>query len=491
MAKAVIVGAGMGGLAAAISLSARPDWEITVVEAASRLGGKVGWERHDGVAFDTGPSLLTLPGVLEEVCRRGGCRMEDHLTLLRSTPAFRYDFFDGSTLDVAHTLEGTARNVGDTLGATAAREFRDFLEYARRIWEVAAPHFVWGSAPTMGSALKLGLSGLKKFRAVDPMRTMADAIDARISDRRLRDFFWRYATYNGSDPRRAPATLNCICWVEQGLGFWGVQGGMSELVSLLETMARRRGVEICVDRPVISIGRGQEGFKIEGRDFELDADSVVVNADIRHLVEQLAAPGIDPDMSLNATPSMSAWTAVIRARRRSSAQRPAHRVIFADGDYAQEFADIFDHQRVPRRPAIYLCAREKAHRAIGWEDEEPLFVMLNMPAMTTDELHEADWTRLEERVLTRLRRLDHIDADDEVVWRRTPEGLAQRFPGSRGSLYGAASNGRWAAFERPSNRVDKVPGLYLASGSAHPGGGVPLSLQSGLQAVRELLADFR
>ncbi len=488
MPKAVVVGAGLGGLAASLALCEKPDWEVTVVEAASRTGGKVGWERHEGVIFDTGPSLLTLPGVVEKVCRQVECPMEDRLTLVRPQPAFRYYFSDGTTFEVAHSVEKTAQHISEALGARAGQEYAAFLDYAKGIWEVAAPAFVWGSAPTLGSALRLGLTKLREFRRVDPMRTMAEAIEERISDWRLRDFFWRYATYNGSDPRSAPATLNCICWVEQGLGFWGVEGGMNQLVDALEKLARQRGVTFLLEHPVTAIRRREGVFEIAGEDYELDGDAVVVNADVRHLVEELAGHGVDPNLSLNGPSSMSAWTAVIRARRRPPGERCAHAVIFPDGDYGREFSDIFDRKTPPADPAIYLCAREKAHQARGWKREEPLFVMVNMPPGMESEADEHRCERLKHHVLQRLRQLHHIDGDDEVIWERTPRDLAHRFPGSRGSLYGAASNGRLAAFRRPANRVDAVPGLVLAGGSAHPGGGVPLSLQSGLQAARELLS---
>ena len=185
---------------------------------------------------------------------------------------------------------------------------------------------------------------------------------------------------------------------------------------------------------------------------------------------------------------MSGWTGVLRARRADD--RIAHTVLFPD-DYDEEFVDIFDRDRPPQSPTIYLCAQSRAHLRKGWESDEPVFVMANAPpepaaGSRPDEL----WHRLRATALDRLRTSGLVHPDDTLVWERTPSDLARRFPGSRGSLYGAASNTRMAAFQRPPNRVSRIPGLYLATGSAHPGGGVPLCVQSGRTAARALLQDL-
>jgi phytoene dehydrogenase-like protein len=155
-------------------------------------------------------------------------------------------------------------------------------------------------------------------------------------------------------------------------------------------------------------------------------------------------------------------------------------------DYLQEFADLFDRDAPPADPTVYLCAQEACHGRAGWPDEEPVFVMANVPAG-----HDGDCAELREVVRARIARAGLAAAEDALVWERTPAGLAEAFPGSRGSLYGAASNSAFAAFRRPPNRVPGVAGLYLASGSAHPGGGMPLCARSGLAAADAARTDAR
>ncbi len=489
MKRVVVVGAGVGGLAAAVELSARPGVEVVVVEAADRVGGKMGVAFHDGVRFDTGPSLFTLPEVLRGVVESRGKVLEEELELFRPAPVFRYLLSREERLDVAARLEETGENVRRSLGAKAAGEFREFMGYSRKIWEAAAPHFVMGQAPTAFSAVKLGLRELKALRDIDSMTTMAAAIDKRVSHRGLRDVFLRYATFNGSDPRCAPATLNCVAWVDMGIGAYGVDGGMHEVALLLERLAREGGVEVRLSEPVRSVRTGGRGMVVETAAGVLEADAVVMNADVRHLIEDLWADAKPHGVKAGGPPSTSGFNLVVRARRRTEEERPGHQVLFCDGDYMQEFEDLFDGEVPPREPTLYLCAKEKAHRSQGWEEEEPLFVMANAPAVREGQ-KDVNWEAYEKLVMKRLLGAGLIDEDDEVVWRRTPQGLAERFPGSRGSLYGAASNSRLSAFSRPPNRAPKVKGLYLASGSAHPGGGVPLCMQSGRQAARELVGDL-
>lgn len=489
--KVVIVGAGMGGLSAAVALSSRKDLAITVVEALNHPGGKVAWQEVDGVRFDTGPSLFTLPQIPASLFDGCGRSLDTEITLFRAQPHFQYRFGDGTILNIGPSSEENTEEVGRRLGPSAAAEFDDFLNYCRRIWEAAAPHFIMGEAPSMLTPFKMGLSAIRAFRDIDSTNTMLQAIDGRLNNPHLRDLFLRYATFNGSDPRRAPATLNCIAWVDLGLGGWGIKGGMGQLAIAMERVASLGGVEFVFDARLRSIEYDGSQFSLHTGAHRFLADAVVVNADVRHLVEDLWATPADHGFKISNTLSMSAWTAIIRSRRRPIEERPPHMVLFPRRDYLREFVDIFDGKIPPQEPTLYVCAQEKAHRLTGWADEEPLFVMINTPALADPgKQPPVDWPAFEERILERLRQTDLIDSQDSIIWRRTPEDLARQFPGTQGSLYGPASNDRFAAFRRAPNRAPKIAGLYLATGSAHPGGGVPLCIQSGRQAAAELLEDL-
>lgn len=480
----VVVGGGLGGLSAAIALAAAGK-RVRLYEQAT-LGGKLGTVTVDGVAFDTGPSLFTLPDVAGAVVSRAGRRLEDLVTLVRPRPAFRYHFTDAPSLDIFVDLEETLASVRDTLGPKDADELRRFLAAARRTWEASRDHFVLAPAPTLTKMASLSLFSPRLLMDIDPRRNMIEAINATVRSSALRRILYRYATYNGSDHRRAPATLNCIAHVELGLGAYGVKGGMRALVEALVGLARDLGVELLEGSGVdgLVVERGVvAGVDVGGR--VEPARAVVVNADVGWL--RKASPASARALPRPGEPSMSGVNAVLRARR--SDGRVAHEVFFS-ADAAREARQIFDERTVPEEPTVYLCAKEKAHAAPGWADDEPVFVMVNAPAMTPDRrATSADDEACLARGIERARQRGLLAADDAVVWSRTAAGLAARFPGSDGSLYGAASNDRRAAFQRPRNHVERMPGLYLASGSAHPGGGVPLCLQSGLLAADAVLAS--
>jgi phytoene desaturase len=478
MRDAVVVGAGMGGLAAASQLAVA-GWRVRLVEASDELGGKAGTATVDGVRFDTGPSVLTLPDVVADLFRDAGEDWRDHVELVRSERPFRYAWPDGTTLDVFADRGRTVGEVERVFGPQHARAFGDFLDYAAAIWSRVADAFVLAPAPSVARVLAGGPGVWASALRIDAFRTMAEAVRAQVREPHLQDVLLRYATYNGSDPERAPATLHCIAHVELTLGQYGVRGGMGTLVDALEALLVRQGVEIVrghrVDRVIVSRDAAR-GVRLDDGS-TIEATACVLNCDADAVAPLLGLPS----PTARGPRSMSGWTAVLRATRRSD--RPAHMVLFPS-DYRREFADVFDRGRFPIDPAIYCCAQEPAHGIAGWPAHEPVFVMANAPAGGTET--PADFA---ERIRTTLVDRGIVESDDAIVWSRTPRELAARFPGSAGSLYGRASHGWDAAFRRPPNRVPGVRGLALASGSAHPGGGVPLALLSGREAARCVLAD--
>ena len=463
MSDVVVIGSGIGGLAGAIGCAAAGH-RVLVLEGAAEAGGKLGRARVEGVEIDTGPSVLTLPHVFDELLALAGA---PPLSTERPARWFRYQFPDGAVVEIGNGLAGALEGVRASLGRKAAGQLERYLERARIAWEIAAPRFVFGEAPGLKA---LASASPRELLAIRPFTTLWQTIEEAIDDPRLRAILARFATYAGSDARRAPAVLSTIAWVELGLGGFGVSGGMYRLSERLVAAARGLGVEFRFGAPVESIlvERGAaRGVRLRGG-ATIHSAAVLCNAE-----PSVALGALLPRELRQEVPGERSWSGRCAVLRVTMQERAAHEVRFPR-DYLRELDDL-SSGREPAEPAVYLCAPRVAHAVAGPDPRsELLFAMTNSPAGSAD----APWSR-------------SLGEEARVVWERGPGTLARRFPGSEGALYGLASHSWRTAFQRPRNRVAQVRGLYLAGGSAHPGAGLPLAASSGLRAAEALLADLR
>ncbi len=480
-----VIGAGLGGLSAAIRLAAKGQ-HVAVYEALSTPGGKAGQICHEGVWADTGPSVLTMPHVLDELLHIAGTSIQETLVLQEPAPSFRYLYADNCKIDVFPNIEQTLMEIEQTLGSKYRAEMENFLQYSKQIWDASAPHFLYGPAPTWTSIVHLAFKHLSLIKKVDPLRTMNRAINSYVSSPHLKMLLQRYATYNGSSPHVAPATLNCIAHVELALGGFGVQGGIHQIIDVLMKQARKLGVQFFFDHPVseIVIKNGRVAGIVINHDRYIDVTNVIGNADAAHIRNQLLPKEVKPAIRIPTPYSMSGWTGLFKAS--NHIKRVAHTVVFPK-NYDQEFIDIFDHKKPPQNPTVYLCAQTSCHAREGWSDGQAVFAMINTPPEPSQERSDHTlWLSVEENICQILRHKALMSPQEKFYWRRTPTDLATQFPGSRGAIYGSSSNNRFAAFLRPSNAIAKIPGLYLASGSVHPGGGMPLAMLSGKAAAEKI-----
>lgn len=474
--RVAVVGAGFGGLAAALELGTQGA-EVTVFERHHRAGGKADQVQVDGVGYDTGPSVLTMTEYIDPIFERAGTSLRECVDLVSHGPAFDYRFADGVRLCTHTALQDTVDSVREALGDEAAREFTDFLSYSEGIWSLAAPHFVLGEAPRLSRLLSPRL--VTQVKKLDPMNTMWSAIQSRVRTPALRTLLARYATYNGSDVRHAPATLNCIAHVELQRGAYGVRGGVARVADAMVNVAQRQGATFAFGCEVTRIASRRPGYEITAGSDVTPVDAVVFNGTHQNLQRVL---GLGTGRRGKRPPrSMSAWNFLFRDGKH--ALEAPHTVLFPE-HYLREFQDIFDGERTPEDPTVYACDLRAAHELSG--PGEMVFTMVNAPALPNGDPCTAE--KVETRVRRRLRAQGLLSDGAECVWSRSPGDLETRFPGSDGALYGAASNSQFSAFKRPAARVQK--GVYFASGEGHPGGGVPMAMLSGVNAVRALVKDF-
>lgn len=483
MARVVVVGAGMGGMAVAARLSVKRH-DVTVVEQSGTYGGKVGTFERDGFVFDTGPSLLTIPAVYRDLFNKTGGPLEASVELVDLEPAFGYRFPDGTRVEMPGVDPGVcAKVLGDALGGSAEADWRAFMARAGAIWQVTRRPFL--ESPLTGARDLLPLArDLGDVRTVAPFTSLRTLAARHLHDPRLRMLVDRYATYTGSDPRRAPAALATVPYVEQTFGAYHVAGGIRRLADALHerTLERKVAYRFSTDvAEVLTTGTGVSGVRLADGEV-IEADVVVANADATHLYRDLLH---DPrarkplQRLRSATPSLSGFVLLLAVRGRTPGL--LHHNVWFPQDYDAEFDAIFGRDARPvDDPTVYVCAPDDpAMRPDA--DHESWFVLVNAPRHgTAGERGTVDWTEpgLAERYRDRI--LDVMaargfDVRDRLLWSqtRTPADLEQLTRAPGGSIYGTSSNGPRAAFLRPAN-VSPVPGLYLVGGSSHPGGGLPL-----------------
>ena len=486
--RILIVGAGMGGLAAAVEL-ASGGHHVTVLERGARPGGKARSEIVGGRPIDVGPTVLTMRWVFDELFARTGGALEQEVTLRPVEVLARHAWPDGSRLDLFADRERTVDAIGDFAGATEARRYRAFATMAREIWEAARGPFVLAQRPTWLDVVKhAGVHGLRPLLKIDGYRTMWSALEQSFDDPRLRQLFGRYATYCGGSPFEAPATFNLVSHVESE-GVVTVDGGISALATALARRAERLGAEIRYEADVaeILVDRRVRGVRLASGE-TVPADVVLANSDVSAVGAGLF--GAAAARAARPTPpderSLSAVTFAIVAR--TSGDLVHHNVAFSS-DYAAEFQDLLVRRRAPREPTVYVCAQDRG--TTHPVEEERLFVIVNAPA-TGDE--PARWTdeekrRCEHAALGTLRQCGWL-VEPSACLQTTPVELERAFPATGGALYGPRPRGPMSAFARAGAR-SKVPGLYFAGGSVHPGPGVPMAALSGTLAAASIRQDLR
>jgi phytoene desaturase len=454
--RTVVIGAGVGGLACAVRL-AGAGHEVTVFEQADQVGGKLGSLTRQGFRFDTGPSLLTLPEVFAELIPD----LTDHL--VRLDPVVRHVFADDAVLDSTSDTAAMAERARTVLGDRAADDWTRIWARAGRIWDASWRHVLRNPRPSpLRQAWRIG-----DLATIRPGTTLRGA--TRGLDPRLRTLLDRYATYTGSDPRRAPAALLAIPYAELTHGGWYVRGGLSRLADLLRGRAEALGVAVHTGQRVDAVVPGSRrvrGVRLADGT-RVEADAVVANADALSVYEDL----LPTPRRAHRLLARSLAGFVLLLALRGATPGLAHHTVWFPADYDAEFDATFSGRTVDD-PAVYVSVADDAQ--VRPDGHEAWFVLVNAPPhgpidWRTPGLADA----YADRVLAVLAGRG-LDVRDRVVFREvlTPADLAERTGTPGGAIYGTPSHGLRGLL-RPPN-LAPIDGLYLVGGSVHPGGGLPL-----------------
>jgi len=486
MPKALIIGAGTAGIATAIRLSVK-GYAVEVFEANDYPGGKLTEIKQDGFRFDTGPSLLTMPQYIDELFQLAGKDPSRFFNYQRLDIICKYFYEDGSLI-TAYADEKKFINEVDQLTGEG-NALRQYIKKSSRIYELTDDIFLQRSLDQLKSFLNWkAIKSLLKFGEIDSLRTMHEANSQFFADKRLQQYADRYATYNGSDPYQAPATLNVIPHLEQHFGAYFPKGGMYQITNCLVELAESLGVKFHyrsrVDEIILK-GKKTVGIRINGE--IIDADIVVSNMDVWFTYHKLLSqyPQYQPKKVLEQERSSSALIFYWGIKKQFP-ELDLHNIFFSD-DYKAEFDYIWQKQTIYHDLTVYINITSKLKPDDAPPGCENWFVMINVPSNKGQ-----NWEQLiadaRGNIIKKLSRILKTDVRELIISESIldPRSIESKTSSYQGSIYGISSNNRYAAFLRHANRSSKIKKLYFCGGSVHPGGGIPLCLLSA-KIVSELI----
>lgn len=491
MKKIAIIGSGIGGLTAALLLSHK-GFEVDVYEQSDSFGGKSGVLQKNGFRFDTGPSLLTMPFVLEEVFKSVNENLEDYLTLHKLNILCKYFYHDGTVINAYSNPELFAKEINEKTNDTAYSVKR-YLSYSENIYKLTAELFLFNSFSEISSFINLdSFNTLLNINKIDPFKTVHKANSFYFKDEKTIQLFDRYATYNGSNPYLAPATLNIIPYVEIVLGGFLPYKGISQIPESLYSASLKKGAKYCFNTKVNKINTKENNITgINVNNSNVNYDIIISNADVNYTYKYLL-----PEINIKSKhkyeefePSLSG-VVFYWGINKVFKEFEIHNILFSK-NYKKEFDGIFTENKLPEDPTVYIYVSSKLNKEDAPEGNENWFVMVNAP-FDKGQNWEKEIKLLRERIINKINKFLSVKIEDYILFEEilTPKLIEEKTSSFKGSIYGISSNTKNAAFLRQPNRSKEIKGLYFCGGAAHPGGGIPLVTLSGKITSDLILKDY-
>ena len=488
--KAIIIGSGVAGLASAIRLSLS-GFEVTLFEKNNYPGGKLTGFKKGGYFFDAGPSLFTQPENIKELFELANEPMSNYLEYDAQAISCKYFYEDGSIINAYTNQQDFANEIQTKLGEDASKVI-SYLKQSEKTYNNIGVIFLNYSLHKIATLFSAPI--LKALKSVKPgflFGTLHQLNAKHFTNKKTIQLFDRYATFNGSNPYKAPGMLSLIPHLDNNIGTFYPKGGMISITRALYKLAVKLGVKFHFNRLVDNIVT--ENNKVKGVSVQQEifyADVVISNMDVYFTYKQLLKDHKKAKQILKQERSSSAlifyW-----GIKKSFPPLELHNIFFAT-DYEKEFDSLFNTKTIYNDPTVYVNITAKCEPGLHCpEGKENWFVMINTPANTGQnwEVYQQQYKKL---IITKLNRLLQTDIESliEVEEVLSPLTIESKTKSYMGSIYGTSSNGKLAAFYRHPNFSKKFKGLYFVGGSVHPGGGIPLCLQSAKIASKIIEEDF-
>lgn len=484
--KVIVVGAGIGGLTAALEL-AHHGLDVTVIEKNTYPGGKIRQINVDGALIDSGPTVFTMRWIFEKLFDDCNENFAAEFELEALDILARHSWGE-EHLDLYADSQKSADAIAQFSNPKQALLFLEFCRSAKKVYEALKGPFIESPRPNMlGMMSSLGIGKSKVLWDIGPFSSLWSALEKYFPDPRLHQLFGRYATYCGSSPYLAPATLMLIAQVEMD-GVWSIKGGMAKIPQVVAKLAQKKGCHFRYEAEVKSIKlTGSEVSGVELTTGELlECDYLIFNGDINalknHLLGNKSSHAIPDNLQQSDSLSAVTWSMKVKT---SGFPLVRHNVFF-NQPYKNEFSDIFEKNRLPLSPSVYICAQDRTDLALQTSAPERLFCLVNAPANGSGQTYNNEEIDQCEQKAFLLMRQYGLQLEDAQITRTTPQDFSRLFPGRGGALYGQATHGWMSSFHRLGSQ-SQISNLLLAGGSAHPGPGIPMAAMSGRLAAATLM----
>ena len=486
--KVLVVGGGLGGLSAAISLAAE-GYQVEIYEKNDHLGGKLNQSSKEGFTFDLGPSILTMPHIFSRLFDQHNRDMEDYLEITRLDLEWRNFFADGTVIDLYAELDDMLAN-NEVITEKDITELNNYLDYAGNITATVEEGYFAEGLDTMTDVLKF-YGPIKAMKDLDFFNTMASAVSKRISNSYLQHIYNFFIKYVGSSPYKAPAVLNLLPYIQYKYGLWYVPGGMYNIAKALQKLIAEVGIKVRTNSEVTGMLKKHD--KITGIELaegeEVEGDIIVANMEVIPTYRELLQEKNLGKMEDKFEPACSGYVLHLGVDREYP--NLAHHNFFFSEDPQKHFATVFKDYQLPEDPTIYLVATSRTDDRQAPEGCENIKILPHIPHLGKGGFSRQEYDNLKERVLSKLERMGltdlrkHIIVEDEWL----PEDIAEKYYSNHGAIYGVVSDRKKNHGFKAPKKSTRYDNLYFVGGSVNPGGGMPMVVLSGQQVKDKIVGE--
>jgi len=488
--KISIIGAGLGGMSAAICCAAA-GYDVTIYEKNDKVGGKLNMLERDGFGFDLGPSILTLPHIFRQVFQTAGKRFDDYVDIVSLNIHWRNFFEDKTVLDFCADIDKTKREL-EKLEPGSAKSFDRFLTYTQTLYDITDKKYFNKGLDTFWSFFR-AYDWYTLFFKLDIFRTMNRGVEQHFKNQHIRDALNFFIKYVGSSAYNAPGFMNLMPWVQWKYGLWYVKGGMYNLARGMEKVLRELNVSIKFGHEVRALEKSGDHISalVLDNGEKHAAQMVISNMEVIPVYrELLKEPPVVLKKLSKFEPACSGLVLHIGTNKKFPAL--AHHNFFFSGNQRKHFSSVFDEYKIPEDPTLYVVAPTRSDPAKAPEGCDNIKILPHIPYIQDTPFSQDDYVALRNRILEKMERMGLEGLRESIVVEDmlTPNDIERMYKSNKGSIYGVVSDKKKNFALKAPKKSSLYKNLYFVGGSVNPGGGMPMVTLSGYNTAKLVLKDY-